>query len=191
MAPATMMPAECAEDIGMAAVVECHGSKDRTQARAAALFHSAREVSGALFSRPTFSVQTGCAREPVGGAGRPRHENIGWIVSRNGRRLMTVARATQIYSLSTPFTRTLQQQFCDRISCFGFGGLSRKLEHFRRVEWVYHLHRRAPRLLVSRRHAGQRDSDCDSGSGNGNSRVPDQSAPPACRGDTQNQSGER
>ena len=82
---------------------------------------------------------------------------------------MTIARATQIESLPTPLTRTLQQQFCGRISCFGFSGPTRKLEHFRGVEWVYHLHNRTPRLRVSCRSGGHGDSDCHSGSG----RLPD------------------
>ena len=82
---------------------------------------------------------------------------------------MTIAGATQIESLPTPLTRTLQQQFCGRISCFAFGGPSRKLEHFRGVEWVYHLHNRTPRLRLSCRSGRHRVSDCDSGS----SRLPD------------------
>ena len=81
---------------------------------------------------------------------------------------MTIARAPQIESLPTPLTRTFKQQFCGRISCFGFGSPSRKLEHFRGVEWVYHLHNRTQRLRLSCRSGRHRDSDCDSGS----SRLP-------------------
>jgi hypothetical protein len=115
------------------------------------------------------------------------HENIGRVVSRNGRRLMMVARVTPIQSLPTPLTRTLQQQFCDCISCFGFGGPGLKLEHFRGVEWVYHLHNRTLRLRISCRRRGYRDSECDGWSG----RLPDQDAPPDCRGDSQNERDER
>jgi len=100
---------------------------------------------------------------------------------------MTIARATQIESLPTPLTRTLQQQFCDCISCFGFGGPGLKLEHFRGVEWVYHLRNGTLRLRISCRRTGYRDSECDRRS----SRLHDQSAPPDCRGDTQNQRDER
>ncbi len=100
---------------------------------------------------------------------------------------MMVARATQIETLLTPLPGTLQQPFCDRISCCGFTGPRRKLEHFRGVEWVCDLHGSSPRLRLSRRSGGHGGGKCD----RRRSGPPHQGVPPAGHGDPQEQRDER
>jgi hypothetical protein len=100
-------------------------------------------------------------------AGKLAHENCGLFV-RGVASWMMAARMLYAYSLAASVTRTLQQQLRHRLAGDGFAGLGGKLEHFRRIERVSHLHKRSLRL----RGRSQRRDDGGGAYDSGRGRAP-------------------